>query len=126
METAKKSAHMTALTNIEVIILRFGIPNDVKSMVPPIGVRKMGVKAAMPYTPNFCQILIIFLVLLVNLLVFFRIFIVQVFLIQSPKYVNATTEVIMPATVTTSISKTEKPAAAPRTGPAINLKRHNR
>lgn len=100
-----------ALTNILLTILRLEIPKEVSMMVPPIGVRIRGVRVAMPQTPNLCHTLMMFLVLLVKTFCFFRILVTHLLLIHSPRNVNIKTEVIIPDTVTSSISRRLYPAA---------------
>lgn len=88
-------------------------------MVPPIGVKNIGVRAATPGAPNFCHVLTTLLLLLENF--FGVIFKLKSDLNQSPKELTNTTEVIIPPTDTAIISSKLKSAAEPNTGPAINL-----
>ena len=121
MAELKTSDHAAALMNIKKIIFSFGLPELTASIVPPMGVKKMGVKAATPTSPYLVQMATNFLLLTENLLCFFENLLVMFRLIHSPKKVNSKTTVIMPATVIKIVVTKFSPKAYPITGPNINL-----
>lgn len=97
------------------------MPNETKIRVPPTGVRRSGVKKAMPASPYFFQTATIFLLLLEKI-GFLVLNLIPVHSFSfAPTRVNRTTLVIMDAVVSRSIFQNGYPAAEPKTGPAINL-----
>jgi hypothetical protein len=102
------------------------VPNETRINVPPIGVRKIGVANAIPISPYFFQRVTIDLDRLLKTGLFFLILNARKDLIRKPSIVNKRTLVIIPETLTRIISQKPYPAADPRTGPAINLKRQRK
>src|SRR6478609_3641554 len=89
-----------ALSNMYNNILFFGTPKLTAKIVPGIGVNRIGVRNATPAIPNFFQIVTVLLFPFVNLFFFFEENrLLSLLRNQSPKKVNATTLIIIPATV---------------------------
>jgi hypothetical protein len=97
------------------------VPKEISNKVPPKGVRKMGVRNAMPTFPYLPQIETILLFFDENFGLGLFLLSAKIFLNLIPMKLNTVTLDIMPATVTRIVSIILYPAAEASTGPAINL-----
>lgn len=91
-------------------------------MVPTIGVSKIGVKKAIPVTPNVCQTFTIRLFLVLKIEpAFFCCRLAYHLENALPISEKIITLVIMPAIVSIMVSTNDKPEVIPRTGPPKNF-----
>lgn len=105
MEAPITTDQMRALASIYMNIFLLVTLKAVRMIVPPIGVSRRGVMEAIPIGPNFFHVFTMALFFLLNFFADNLKF--QCDLNQSPKKVTKSTDVIMPVTVTVTISSRE-------------------
>jgi hypothetical protein len=112
----------TAKTNIEKRIFGIGTLKESANNVPPIGVKKRGVKQAMPQMPNLCQILMAKRVLFENSLGFvLRYFLIKILTSKPIRQTNPTIAII-PIIEHIAVSIHVSPRTIPVIGPLKNLR----